>query len=149
MNRREERLDRIRRVEREYQVATVAMRGLGLQLRADPSALADDELRPRDFLACREHLEATYVIRLFAEFEAGLRQVWRVLVRQTSPPAQILLDSVAARFFIPATWLAHAHRVRPYRNNLVHEGDEEIEKISLADARSQLCRYMSRLPTTW
>ena len=149
MNRREERLERIRRVEREYQVAAVAIGGLGRQLRADPSALAGDELRHRDFLACRDNLEATYLIRLFAEFEAGLRQVWRTLVRPTSPPAQILLDSVAARFFIPATWLAHVHGVRLYRNSLVHDADEKIEKISLVDARSQLCRYFSRLPATW
>jgi hypothetical protein len=149
MNRREERLERIRRVEREYQIAAIAIGGLGRQFRADPSALAGDELRHRDFLACRDNVEATYLIRLFAEFEAGLRQMWRTLVRPTSPPAQILLDSVAARFFIPATWLAQVHEVRLYRNSLVHEADEEIEKISLVDARSHVCRYFSRLPTTW
>ena len=149
MNRREERLERIRRVEREYQVAAVALGDLGRQLRADPSALAHDELRHRDFRACRDNLEATYLIRLFAEFEAGLRQVWRSLVRPTSPPAQLLLDSVAARFYIPATWLARVHAVRLYRNSLVHEADDKVEKIDLVDARSQLCRYLSRLPTTW
>lgn len=149
MNRREERLERIRRVEREYQVAAVALGNLGRQLPADPSALAADELRQRDFLACRDNLEATYLIRLFAEFEAGLRQVWQTLVRPTSPPAQILLDSIAARFYIPAVWLARVHKVRLYRNSLVHESDENIEKMSLVDARSQLCRYFSRLPTTW
>ena len=149
MNRREERLERIRRVEREYQVAAVAIGGLGRQLRADPSALAGDDLRHRDFLACCDNLEATYLIRLFAEFEAGLRQVWQTLVRPTSPPAQILLDSVAARFYIPATWLDRVHAVRLYRNGLVHDADEKVEKISLVDAGSQLCRYFSRLPTTW
>ena len=61
MNRREERLERIRRVEREYQVAAVALGNVGRQLRADPSALAHDELRHRDFLACRDNLEATYL----------------------------------------------------------------------------------------
>jgi hypothetical protein len=149
MNRREERLERIRRVEREYQIAEIAIGGLARQFRADPSALAREELRQRDFLACRDNLEATYVIRLFAEFEAGLRQVWRTLVRPTSPPTQILLDSVAARFFIPSSWLAQVHGVRLHRNSLVHETDDEIEKISLVDARSHLCRYLSRLPTTW
>ena len=41
-------------------------------------------------------LEGTYVIRLFAEFETGLRLYWAT-IRQTEPPTQHLLDGIAAR----------------------------------------------------
>jgi hypothetical protein len=149
MSRREERLNRIRAVEREYLVNLVSMRLLEQHLLANPSALDKFDLRQRDYQTCSDNLEATYLVRLFAEFEAGLRQAWRSLVRNTSPPAQVLLDSMAARFFIPQRWLDAAHDVRRYRNSLVHESDEDVPALAIANARGHLCRFMSRLPRDW
>jgi hypothetical protein len=149
MSRREERLSRIRAVEHEYLVNTLSIHILGEQLKVDPSTLREQKLRPRDYHSCRDSLEATYLVRLFAEFEAGLRHAWRSLVRNTSPPTQALLDAVAGRFFIPRSWLDKAHEVRRYRNALVHESDESVAPIGIAQARGRLCRFLSRLPRDW
>jgi hypothetical protein len=60
-----------------------------------------------------------------------------------------LLVAVASQR-IPQGWVDDADEVREYRNALVHEGGEETAAtISLAGARSRLCRYFSRLPEDW
>jgi hypothetical protein len=84
--------------------------------------------------------------RLFAEFETGLRLYWST-IRETEPPAQHLLDGIAARRGISPDRLAGAHAVREYRNSLVHERDEAM--ISIAEARGHLCRFFAFLPPVW
>jgi hypothetical protein len=87
MSKRQVRLQRIRAVEREYLAASVAVELLDDRLRADPAFLAPYELRNRDAGSLRANLEATFFIRLFAEFEAGLRDAWaRAFGRTTHPP---------------------------------------------------------------
>jgi hypothetical protein len=85
---------------------------------------------------------------LFAEFETGLRLYWAT-IRETEPPTQHLLDGIAARCDIPPGRLAGAHAVREYRNSLVHERDEEMAPISIAEARGHLCRFFAFMPPTW
>jgi hypothetical protein len=88
--------------------------------------------------------------RLFAEFEAGLREAWvRAFGQATSPKTQDLIDSFAARRLIPAPWRAAAHDVRAYRNALIHEGGVDIPPIGLDEAQGHLCRFFSRLPDDW
>jgi hypothetical protein len=60
-----------------------------------------------------------------------------------------LLDGIAARRGISPDRLASAHAVREYRNSLVHERDEKVIPISIAEARSHLCRFFAFLPPTW
>jgi hypothetical protein len=95
-------------------------------------------------------LDGTYVIRLFAEFETGLRLYW-LAARKTDPPGRMrdLLDGVAAARRIPYDQLKEAHVVRDYRNSLLHERQEEAEPIPIAAARGHLCRFFSFLPPKW
>ena len=102
----------------------------------------------RHIVKASVRLEGTYVIRLFAEFETGLRLFWAT-IRETEPPTQHLLDGIAARRAIPPERLANAHAVREYRNSLVHERDEEVAPISIAEAQGYLCRFFAFLPPTW
>ena len=96
MTRKQRRMERIRAVEREYLVALVAARGLDERLRADPSALVAERLEFADYRNFRDNLEATYLIRLFAEFEAGLREAWELAFRRTTGPSvRDLIDSLA------------------------------------------------------
>lgn len=95
-----------------------------------------------------DNLEATYLIRLFAAFETGLRSYWQS-VRPTVPPVKDLIDSVTARREISLDSRDEVHQVREYRNSLVHETDEEIEPVTLADAQSRLSRFFSKLPFEW
>jgi hypothetical protein len=69
MSQRQERIDRIVAVEREYLAASVAAELLQERLDADPAFLAAHDLRSRDARNLRAHLEGTYVIRLGAAAE--------------------------------------------------------------------------------
>lgn len=150
MSRKQRRMERIRAVEREYLVASVAARDLDDRFRADPSALAAMQLEYADYRNYRDHLEATYLIRLFAEFEAGLREAWELAFRRaTVPGIRDLIDSVYAQCALSQDWLDRAHAVRIHRNALVHEGGDEAGPVGLREACADLCRFFSGLPHHW
>jgi hypothetical protein len=150
MTRKQRRLERIRAIEREYLVASVAANALDERFRADPSALDAEELKFVDYRNFRDNLEATYLIRLFAEFEAGLREAWELAFRRTTiPSVRDLIDSVHAQRVLPDPWRDCVHQIRIYRNSLVHEGGEDADTIGLREACGDLCRFFSGLPHRW
>lgn len=138
---------KIRSIERDHSSARLALDQLLDRARRDPNILGAD-LKLQDIINASNRLEGTYVIRLFAEFETGLRLFWAT-IRETEPPTKHLLDGIAARRGIPFDHLASAHQMRAYRNALVHERDEGIRPIPIAEARGSLCRFMAFLPPTW
>ena len=138
---------RIKSIERDHLSTRLALDRLLQEARRDPTILTGD-LEPQDIVKASGRLERTYLIRLFAEFETGLRLFWAT-IRDTEPPTQHLLDGIAARRDIPPDRLADAHAVREYRNSLVHERDEEMAPITIAEARGYLCRFFAFLPPTW
>jgi hypothetical protein len=145
---RGEWLGRIKAVEQQYaavQLAVLRLRGEG---RDDPTILTGD-IQHRHIVAAERELEGTYIIRLFAEFETGLRIFWAT-ERESHPPTRDLLNGIAAMRNVPDALREHVHAVREYRNSLVHEReDEEVEPIPIAVARSYLCRFFSLLPPQW
>ena len=151
MNRRDRYLERIIDVYREYLAATVASEELDRRLRSDPAFLSSRGLRGRVALSLRANLEGTYLIRMFASFEAGLRDAWRnVFDRSTEPPMRDLIEAIAARTLIPDDWLQRAHRVRRHRNGLVHEGAAaDVEATSIKTSKEILCRFFSKIPSDW
>ncbi len=149
MIKRQIRIERIRAVEREYLAALSAVRLLVDRLRADPNWGESEGWRARDGANLRDKIEETYLIRLYAEFEAGLRDAWVNLVRRSHPPMRDLLPAMA-NWRIPQDWLDQADEVRVYRNSIVHEGESpEGLGVTLGEARSRLCRFFSRLPENW
>ena len=150
MSKRQDRIGRILAVEREYLAAAVALVLLAERLDADPAFLAKYDLRSRDARNLQANLEGTFVIRLCAEFESGLRDAWQnAFGRDTHPPLRDLLTALAARRLVPQDWLDRADAVREYRNALVHEGNPEAVAIPIAEVRGRLCRFFSRLPWEW
>ncbi len=145
---RDDWLTRIKAVERDYAAARFAIDRLLNAARSDQTILRRI-LDIRDLTQAWSRLEATYFIRLFAVFESGLRDFWRVQRPGRVPRTEHLVDRVASARGIPNDLLVNAHAVRKYRNSLVHEQSEEIEPISLATARGHLCTFFSRLPPTW
>jgi hypothetical protein len=127
---------RIKAVEREH----VAMRQAAtrfLQGALDDPTILQGSLRQAEIVLALENLEGTYVMRLFAEFETGAREYWAV--RWTTDPKTVdLLDGLAARCRIPDAQREHAHKVRDYRNSLVHEREEEPEVVPIDIARHYL-----------
>lgn len=138
---------RIKAVEREFLVAQHGMGILREIARRDPTALAGD-MRFREIEPVIKNMEATYVIRLFAEFESGLRQFWEV-ARGTDPGTRDLIDGVASLRRIPHEQRVAAHDVREHRNRLVHEREEQVEAVPIAKVRRLLIDFFRFLPTQW
>jgi hypothetical protein len=138
---------RIKAVEREH----VAMRQAAthfLQRALDDPTILQGNLRQAEIILALENLEGTYIMRLFAEFETGAREYWGVKWA-TDPKTVDLLDGLAARCRIPEAQRDNAHKVREYRNSLVHEREDEPDVVSLDKARSYLCQFFSYLPPQW
>lgn len=147
IRKRQERIERMTRVEREFRAAAIAADLLWEKLREDPSFLLPS-LRARDGEAMRKNIEIAFLIRLFAEFEAGLRDAWsQAFGRKTKPQMKGLVDQIATQRNVPAPDVAAVHRVREYRNSLVHGG--EAETVSIEEARGSLNRFFARLPEDW
>ena len=138
---------RIKAVEREYMAIRQAADRFRRAALDDPTILQEN-LRPGDIITATGNLEGTYVIRLFAEFEAGARQFWGANWT-TYPKTVDLLDGLVARCRIPDTQRDKAHLVRDYRNGLVHEREDEPEVVPIATARHYLCHFFSFLPRRW
>jgi hypothetical protein len=148
-NRRFDWHERIKDIEGEYR----AVDRLKAQLTADPSILGSDN-RIRAYLReADRNLEGTYLVRLFAAFEAALRSYDRA--RHNDPNrdevAAVLIDSIGGRRGqgISTAVRDGAHAVRLLRNYWAHENDAMPTPLTLAEARARLQKYLSWLPEVW
>jgi hypothetical protein len=150
MRRRDQWIEWIREVERESETTAYAIELLRQQLQRDPSSLDYRGLGYPDFIGALENREATYLIRLFAIFESGLREAWaRAIGKATHPKMSDLLQAIAARYRMPDDRLTDAHRVRAFRNRIVHGESDAADAVNLADARRILCRFFCFLSDNW
>lgn len=147
MSTRHQWLSQIKSVEREYVAIRQAADRFLEEAHRDPTILLED-LRHGEIVTASQNLEGTYIIRLFAEFETGARQYWDAS-RGTDITTYDLFEALAARCGIPDTVLKHGHRIRDYRNSLVHEREDRPEPIEIAAARGSLCTFFSYLPSRW
>ena len=147
MPRNDEWQSRIKSVENEYKAMRQASERFKMMALNDPSTLEVGSEHRHLITACA-NLESTYLIRLFAVFETGVRQYWATQ-KPTKPKTINLLKGVASRRRIPTAELILADSVRKYRNCLVHESTESLTPIPLADARGYLCRFFAFLPPRW
>jgi hypothetical protein len=149
----QQRLDRLKAIEREFNVARLASERLTEFLRRDSSLLTGYDLGGADVTAYVSHLEATYLLRLFAEFEACLRDWWRIGWKKgratRKPHTADLISQVAAKRSISSGDRDKVHAVREYRNALTHEESAEADPVSFAIARSSLSKFLSWLPPDW
>lgn len=141
-------LGRIKSVEKEHNATRYAMDRLLADARSDPGILKT-AVEIGHITNASERLEATYIIRLFAEFETGLKAFLRSTKTKIPGRAEKLLDRVASKVRMPDELLKNAHAVREYRNHLVHDREEEIKPIAIRRATSYLCTFFGRLPATW
>ncbi|HEX4795187.1 MAG TPA: hypothetical protein VH370_15435 [Humisphaera sp.] len=149
MKQRERRIIRLNEVFREYQAAQVAVRMLAAELRRDPSFLNAFNLQAADFKRLKTNTEATYLVRMQAEFEGGLRSIWVSTIRDTYPPMSVLLQSLSARRSIPVQVTENADRARKFRNAIVHEDSGRAGAVSMQDAARWLALYFSYMPANW
>jgi hypothetical protein len=141
-------LSRIKAVEREHGAVLFAVQYLFRALHEGHTPLRGSP-QVRDLDTATKRLDGTYTIRLFAEFESGLKEFLRSQKLQVRRDAKPLLDRVAARARIPGEILRNAHGVREYRNNLVHDRVKPTQAISIRQATSALCTFLARLEAIW
>ena len=139
---------RIKAIEREYQTVRLAINRLAQQAR-DEVTILGGRLRLRDVVMSSDRLEGTYLIRLFAEFEAGLRQFMRALKYRIPKSTEALLNRVKDRTGIPKSDAAEAHAVREYRNMLVHDQTLSAAEFSMREATKILGKFMGWLQRYW
>jgi hypothetical protein len=142
-------LDRIKGVEREFLAARKAADDLVAALNGG-TAEPPRNTEVRDVTNMYNNLEGTYLIRLYAAFESGLRSYWRSARKNRSRPGtEQLVNMVSSKCSIPDNIRDEVHEVREYRNSVVHEGDDEVVAVTITIARSRLCTYFARLPDEW
>ena len=147
MSTRHQWQSRIKAVEREYVAMRQAADRFLEHARHDPTILLED-LRQGEIVTASRNLEGTYLMRLFAEFETGARQYWDA-TWGTDIKTYDLFEALAARRSIPDTDLENGHRVRDYRNSLVHEREDRPKPLEVAVVRKYLCTFFSYLPVQW
>ena len=140
-------LDRLRSVEHEYVACRAA---LEYAIREWPNVFDSPEWTSRGLGQAQEalrRLEDTYVIRLFSEFEAVLREYWLATVRSAVPVrVDTLMNRLGSRHRVPAQIRAGAHAVQHHRNALVHCGAPAAARVALGNARRALNRFLAVLP---
>jgi hypothetical protein len=140
------------RVQDELAAARFSLDRAVREAHFDPTILAVFEypLKPSYIRDSLENLEPTYVLRLFAEFEAVVRNYWESVRpgRSRRTRMELLLDRVAARRYMPAGVLSDAHDVREFRNRIVHDR-VRAATLSFQDCKRQLAVFISYLPRQW
>ena len=146
-----------RDVERHYLVAAAAVT-------VYHDALREGRIAPKtgDVRTVRElagvgrsndpgELEATFLIRLFAAFEEGCRRCRIDRYRKSEDDrigTEVLIDWLAGKAAVLTAYVEPVHRVRRYRNDLLHLNREQ-DPVRFADARTALGKYLSCLPENW
>jgi hypothetical protein len=145
--------EHLKEVEREYGAVRFAVDRLLANVAADPSVLVKSDPVRASVRAASENLEGTYLVRLFAAFEAGLRSLDRA--RHNDPArkedAAVLIDSIGGRRGqgISTSIRASAQAVRRIRNRWAHEDDASADYMSIKEAAARLQNFLSWLPESW
>ena len=145
---RDDLIRRIDAVQTEFGVSRHALTELTISVGRNPTPLRRQGLRPRDVAACLRHLEPTYIVRAFAEFDMSVRHVHRKVRRRPALSrghVVDLMDWLASHFYMTYAVAASADDVRAYRNSIVHEGNPATP-LTLGQCCSHLRRFLGWLP---
>jgi hypothetical protein len=141
-------MTRIKAVEREFNAARLAVVRLHQQALDDPEVLAG-EFRIRDIVAALDRVEGTYLVRLFSEFETALRHFLRAKRLREPNKTESLINRVRDRARIPKDFTDDVHKVRRYRNALVHDVLDPVDAVTMRDATKYSSAFLSWLQRMW
>lgn len=135
----------------EYRVCRLAADRLWLSIEQDPTLIIQLQMKRAEIRETIRRLEYTYIVRMFAAFEAALREIWTgAFRRKTEPPVRDLIDATAAaNTFMTTDMLRAAHQVREYRNSIVHVNALSENTFSLLEAAAHLKEFLSFMPRQW
>ncbi|MBM4032426.1 MAG: hypothetical protein FJ291_11645 [Planctomycetes bacterium] len=147
-------LDRLQAAEREHRVAALSVEDLRAKAGKDPTRLQKESLTLADVGACHDNLEATYLVRLFAEFETPLRLYWRDVRRRRKTwqtiGAEDLIERVGTYLRVSDELRFRVQEVRQLRNAIVHRASAlHPTEIALRQCSSFLGHFLSHFPPRW
>ena len=152
-SRRFEWHEHISSVLREYQMTRLAVDRLKVDVKAAPDILPKGSDARKHLRLADKNLEGTYLVRLFAAFEAALRSYDRA--KHDDPTrvvdASVLIDQIGGRYgrgILPGVRQS-AHEVRRVRNYWAHESDQDPGPMTIDAARARLQAYLRELPPEW
>ena len=109
-------------------------------------------LKPSHLDEAGGHVEATYFIRLYAEFEGILKDHLDTNHPSVPVPDKPKVDWLISRVIRTETLTADTilrrkmDRLRDYRNSIAHRTRATIPAITLVDALSSLNTFLAKLP---
>jgi hypothetical protein len=154
MIKRQQRLQRIANVAQEFLAARTAGQWLQACQEKDPRFGSQHGWEPTAGNDFCDNIEATYIVRMYAEFEAGLRDYWKTHIRRDTHPqmVQLVRHAIPNQMFSQDT-IDDADEVRMYRNYLVHDLEDDapegLRTFTVAEAKRGLCAYFGRLDARW
>ncbi|MEX2558685.1 MAG: hypothetical protein WD403_02170 [Pirellulales bacterium] len=141
-------MGRIKAVEREYGAIRFGTDRLLVAVNDDPAILEGQVRRP-DIGTAAARLEGTYIVRVFSEFETALQHFTRVFHIRRPGNTEALVNRVRDRGHIAQADTDAVHRVREYRNVLVHDRSEPVAAVTIREATRYLCTFLSRVQRIW
>ena len=116
-----ERRAHIQEVLGEYEAEKISIVRLKNQVQADAGVLGDDPGVKKHLFRAHANLEGTYIVRMFAAFEAALRSYDRYLFNDQNreTKSSIMIDQLAGKkhLRVRSAIIAGVHRVRRIRNS--------------------------------
>jgi len=137
----------------QYKVALAALTRFQAGVRsAQPGFSLPEGTKPQHLYQAAEELERTYLIRMWAVFEAAWVSFWRHRTGQAGTIKAMHLiqwaEGVQEGHKAADDVTANVNRVRLYRNFLVH-GDHPAPRVPIGDAKTYLNRHLVKLPDQW
>lgn len=135
----------------EHRSTRVAVDRLREAVAATPDLLKNDPIARERLRRAHENLEGTYIIRLFAAFEAALRSYTLAKHPNRRTNAANMIDEIGGKHGhgIQMGIRERAHGVRQVRNYWAHESDESPGSMTIDEARARLQAYLSELDDDW
>jgi hypothetical protein len=137
----------------EFRSTRAAVERLRAGVAATPDLLKNDRVAREYLTRAGENLDGTYIVRLFASFEAALRSYDRPKHndRARESSAAVMIDEIGGKRGrgIQPGIRQRAHDVRHVRNYWAHEEDAVPAPMTVDEARARLQAYLHELPDEW
>lgn len=133
--------------------ARAAVDRLRTAVAATPDLLKNNPVARDHLSRATKNLDGTYIVRLFAAFEAALRSYDRAKnndrARETT--AAVMIDEIGGKRGrgIQPGIRKRAHDVRQVRNYWAHQDDAAPASMTVDEARARLQAYLHELPDEW
>ena len=137
----------------EYRAARAAVDRLKAEVAKAPDLLRNDRVVREYLRRADANLHGTYIVRLFAAFEAALRSYDRAKHKDPAREtiAAVMIDGIGGkrgRGIQPGIRRC-AHDVRRFCNYWAHEDDEVPPPMTVDEVRARLQAYLHELPDEW